>query len=197
MLLGLAVLIVGIVVFSAYQSAENTLLLRSKYRTEKVSVAGSGATVVKREFAGWNRASADLYKTHGASVEIPFTAHDTPVYARENSIDGVYGELGSSSRSAAQDYTYDAHYPRLFGLRGYAVEKTSGINAFDAAHLASRDGVGDYDDDEAGSVSGDRLYNSGLLRDVFRRLIGRLPSPGDNASNLVYLPLGSTRNHEE
>ena len=34
MLLGLAVLIVGIVVFSAYQSAENTLLLRSKYRTE-------------------------------------------------------------------------------------------------------------------------------------------------------------------
>ena len=40
MLFGLALLIIAGVVFSAYQSAENTVLLRSKYRAEIDSRSG-------------------------------------------------------------------------------------------------------------------------------------------------------------
>ena len=45
-------------------------------------------------------------------------------------------------------------------------------------------------------VSGDRLVDSGLLADVFRKLIGRLPSPDDNASSEVRMPLRSETEEE-
>ena len=95
----------------------------------------------------------------------------------------------SDTRSAAEEYRYEALYPSRFNLRGYDLEGISGFSSFDAARMVSRSGFGASSDDDGGTVSGDRLYSSGLLVDVFRKLIGRLPSPDDNASTDVYLPL--------
>jgi len=184
MLLGLAVLIVGIVVFSAFQAEENTVLLRSKYRTETASRDGGADYSANREIAGWRRRRASLYHA-GSSATIPFTSGDEAVYARENSLEGAAGELAAASRSAAETYLYEALYPSRFDLRSSHIEELSGINAVEAARLVSRNG----ERDAAGGVSSDRMYDSGLLVDVFRRLIGRLPSPDDNASSRVYMPL--------
>ena len=189
MLLGLAVLIVGIVVFSAFQSAENTVLLRSKYRTENAVRFRGLASAASRDISGWQRRNATLYRA-GSSASIPFTSGDRAVYAQESAIESVNGELASASRSEAEDYRYEALYPSRFGLGRYDdIEGTSGFSAFDAARMISRSGSGSSDDADGGTVSGDRLYNSGLLLDVFRKLIGRLPSPASNRSCEVHLPL--------
>lgn len=196
MLLGLAVLIVGIVVFSAYQSAENSILLRSKYRTETASRFSGLPSVAGREIAGWQRRHVSLYRP-GSEVTVPFTSGDRAVYTQENAIEGVNGELTSSARSAAEEYRYEALYPSRFNLREYGFEGLSILSTFDAARMISRSGSGHSDDAEDDAVYGDRLYNSGLLLDVFQKLIGRLPNPHDNASSEVYLPLRDETDEEE
>ena len=187
MLFGLALLIIAGVVFSAYQSAENTVLLRSKYRAEIDSRSGGFSPVAGREIAGWQRRDAALYGSGSRSVTIPFTSGDRPRYAQTNSIESVNSELTSASRSAAEKYTYEPLYPSRFGLRENELEGLSTLSTFDAAHLLAR--RGDDHSTTNGKVSGDRLYNSGLLVDVFRKVIGRLPSPDDNESSEVLLPL--------
>ena len=128
-------------------------------------------------------------------MTIPFTSGDRPRYARSNAIEGVDGELTSRGRSAASKYAYEALYPSRFDLHENELVGLSVLSTFDAAHLLAR--RGDDHSTTNGKVSGDRLYNSGLLVDVFRKVIGRLPSPEDNESSEVLLPLRDEIEEEE
>ena len=72
LLFGLMLLIVGLVVLSAVEGAENAHLLRNKYTAEMAARSSGSEVIDSGEIHAWRRHSLELYR-NSADIVIPFT----------------------------------------------------------------------------------------------------------------------------
>jgi len=185
LLFGLMLLIVGLVVLSAVEGAENAHLLRNKYTAEMAARSSGSEVIDSGEIHAWRRHSLELYR-NSADIVIPFTRQDRQT-GGYGSLEGVNHRLHNRQDSAAVNYDYRYFDMGDFQQYGRRVDSVAEDDAMHAARLVSRNAA----EAEAGRNSDESVTVSirNILSGVFRELFGKIPDPADNITNRVFMPL--------
>ena len=174
MLLGFAVLLLGILFTLSLEIFNTRVLMDSKYQTER-SVNFANASLhggTGRELKGWDYDNG-----------IPFTLKDQPVYHSGGEVTEGWFALGSRTASGAVNYEYDWRALRDFTRGEFKADyKESTQSAISAANLITRQG-----ESEGRSLTAKlpELYSA------LANLLGvkiNYDNLTNNPSNRVYLP---------
>ena len=173
-LLGFAVLLLGIIFTLSLEIFNTRVLLDSKFRTEgSINVDNSAlGTVVGSEIRGWD------YKDG-----IPFSLEDTPVYFSGGEVTEGWFDLGTNANSAAENYAYEWRPLKDFTPGKFKADyKESTQSAMAAANLITRQGESD------GRELTAKLPE---LHTAVAKLLGvkiKYDKLRENKSNRVYMP---------
>jgi hypothetical protein len=174
MLLGFAVLLLGIIFTLSLEIFNTGVLIDSKYETER-SVNFENASLhggAGRELKGWDYDNG-----------IPFTLKDQPLYHSGGEVTEAWEALSSDAASGAAGYTYEWRPLKEFTKGEFKADyKESTQSAISAANLITRQG----------EHEGRRL--TAKLPELYSALANLLgvkinyDNLTNNPSNRVYLP---------
>lgn len=135
MLLGFAVLLLGLICTMSLEIFNTRVLLDAKYRTEQSVNAPNAAQYggAGKELRGWDY-----------EQDIPFTLKDTPLLGLSTAMSEAGSHLGDRSRSNAPKYLYDYLPLRDFPAGSFKADfKDRHSTALAAANLITREGEPD------------------------------------------------------
>ena len=174
MLLGFAILLLGLIFTMSLEIFNTRTLLDSKYETDRLASYSNSAFhgANSKEIKGWDYDNG-----------IPFTLNDNPIYHSSGEMTKAHFDLGTNVDSNGKNYAYEWVRLKEFPNGKFNADyKGRDQNSIDAANLVTRKG------DPEGRLLTARLPE---LVTAFARLVGvkiDYDNLRNNPSNRVFLP---------